>query len=231
MARFDMARIDFARSGLRNAGIAAGFAVSALVAGASGAMAQQPADNSGIFMRDVLGSLGIVEKEAPQIDYRERPNLVLPPGGGALPAPRAGGAQAGQANWPNDPDVAARQRAIDAANEPVPVNRETGRLLSPDELRAGRRAGAGPQAPSFDTCYGDSCSARPLDPRELRNTGPIRSQQPVIAHGQEPERQTLTQPPTGYRMPAANAPIPEKEVSPIERIDPSSPYFFLNRQK
>lgn len=217
--------------------MAAGFAAAALVAGVSGAQAQQRTDNTGVFMRDVLGSLGIIESEAPPIDYRERPALVLPPGGGggALPAPRAsGGAATGNPNWPNDPDVAARQRAIEAANAPVPMNRdkESARLLSPDELRAGRRAGGGavPQ-PSFDTCHGDSCSARPLDPRELRNTAPRRSQEPVIAHGQEPARGNLTQPPTGYRRPADNAPIPQPKVAPVERIDPSSPYFFLNSNR
>lgn len=224
-----MARID-----VRTAGIAIGLVAATLVvAGTSGAQAQQPADNTGVFMRDVLGTLGIIEKEAPQIDYRERPGLVLPPGGGGLPQPRASAGQAAaQPNWPNDPDIAARQRAIEEANAPVPMNRdkESARLLTPDEIRAGRRAGGGgaPQ-PSFDTCYGDACSARPLDPRQLRNTAPRRADQPVIAHGQEPERANLTQPPTGYRMPAANAPIPEPKVSPVERLDPSSPYFFLNR--
>ncbi|MGV6872676.1 hypothetical protein ACUSIJ_08285 [Pseudochelatococcus sp. B33] len=225
-----MARID-----LRTAGIAIGFVAAAVVAGTSGARAQQPADNTGVFMRDVLGTLGIIEGEAPRIDYRERPALVLPPGGGggALPPPRVGAAEAtSHPNWPNDPDVAARQRAIEEANAPVPVNRETGRVLSPDELRAGRRVGGGgaPQ-PSFDACYGDSCGGRPLNPRELRNTAPRRTQEPVIAHGQEPERANLTQPPTGYRRPVDNAPIPKPEAAPLEYLDPSSPYFFLNRNR
>lgn len=223
-----MARID-----LRTAGIAAGF-VAAVLAGASGARAQQPADNSGVFMKDVLGSLGIIEGNAPPIDYRERPALVLPPGGGALPPPRAGAAATGHPNWPNDPDLAARQRAIEEANRPVPVNRdkEAARLLTPDEIRAGRRVGGGAvPEPSFDTCHGDACSARPLNPRELRNTSPRRSQEPVIAHGQEPERGNLTQPPTGYRRPIDNAPIPKPDVQPLERLDPGSPYFFLNRSK
>lgn len=221
-----MARID-----LKSAGIAVGFAAAALVGTVPVAQAQQ-GDNTGLFMKDVLGRLGIIEGDAPQIDYRERPALVLPPGAGALPPPRTGGtAAAAHPNWPNDPDVAARQRAIEAANTPAPVNRdrESARLLTRDELRAGTRAGGGgaPQ-PSFDNCHGDSCGGRPLNPRELRNTAPRRSDQPVIAHGQEPERSNLTQPPQGYRRPADNAPIPTPEVAPVERLDPSSPYFFLN---
>lgn len=229
-----MRHVDLRKAGIA-AGVFAGILATALVAGPSGALAQQQADTTGVFMKDVLSSLGIIEGDAPQIDYRERAPLVLPPGGGGtLPAPRSGAASAAaQPNWPKDPDVAARRRAFEAANAPAPIDRdkESARPLRPDEIRAGRRAGAGLVGePSADTCHGDACSARPLDPRQLRGTAASRERAPVIQHGKEPERAALTQPPSGYRMPT-NAAIPNPEPEPLERLDPASPYFFLNKQR
>jgi len=58
--------LDFAR-------VAALFASATLLA-ATGASAQE-----GMFAKDLLGSVGIIPKERPRIDYRERAPLVLPP--------------------------------------------------------------------------------------------------------------------------------------------------------
>jgi len=58
--------LDFARC-------AALFASATLLA-ATGAGAQE-----GMFAKDLLGSVGIIPKERPRIDYRERAPLVLPP--------------------------------------------------------------------------------------------------------------------------------------------------------
>lgn len=217
-----MTRVD-----LKKAGILIGSVVTAMVIGTAGARAQD-SDTSGVFMKDMLGKLGIIEGEAPQIDYRERAPLVLPPSG-ALPPPRTGTASAeSHPNWPKDPDVAARKQAIDAANAPVPHNRdkEASRVLSNDEIRSGRRAGGGgAHTPSNDGCYGDACSARPVNPRQLK-VEPER-REPPVAYGQEPARSSLTQPPAGYRTPASNAPLPKGESAPVEREDAASPYNFL----
>ncbi len=50
----------------------------ALVMGlaATGAQAQS---EEGVFMKDLLGSIGIIEKEKDPIRYRERAPLVIPP--------------------------------------------------------------------------------------------------------------------------------------------------------
>ncbi|MGI6244454.1 MAG: hypothetical protein ACOYJQ_01620 [Pseudochelatococcus sp.] len=223
-----MTRVDLKNTGLVIGAVCAALALG-LTGGAPAARAQE--DTSGVFMRDLLGKLGIIEGEAPNIDYSERAPLVLPPGSGALPPPRtAGTAGGGHPNWPLDPDVVARQKAIEAANAPAPNNRdrESARPLSVDEIRAGRRAGGGGRSgPPAEGCYGDSCSARPLDPRALRAT---RQQEraPVLVRGQEPERSSLTQPPRGYRLPT-DAPVPDTASGPVERRDTASPYEFFNR--
>ncbi|MFT0890784.1 hypothetical protein [Pseudochelatococcus sp. G4_1912] len=219
-----MTRVD-----LKKAGVLVSVVATTLLISAAGTRAQD-SDTSGVFMKDVLGKLGIIEGEAPRIDYRERAPLVLPPNG-ALPAPRTGAAKAeSHPNWPTDPDVAARQKAIDAANAPVPNNRdkEAARVLSPDEIRSGRRAGGGgAHEANSDACHGDACSARPVNPRQLRGDAPRR--EPPLVHGQEPARSALTQPPTGYRVPAGNAPLPDAKEAPVVREDAASPYQFLNR--
>ncbi|MFC0217845.1 hypothetical protein FHS82_000258 [Pseudochelatococcus lubricantis] len=225
-----MTRVDLKKAGLVIGTVCAGLAFG-MAAGSSEALAQER-DTTGVFMKDVLGKLGIIEGDAPTIDYQERAPLVLPPSAGNnLPPPRAAGG--GHPNWPTDPDVAARRRAIEAANKPVPVNRdnEEARPLRPDELRAGRRVGGGGvPAPTADDCHGDACSARPLDPRQLRGTASQKEKEPAVAYGKEPARATLTEPPKGYRMPSDKARIPEPEVTPVDRLDPASPYFFLNSQ-
>src|SRR3954451_25350014 len=58
---------------------ALGAAVLAVSAG--DAQAQE-----GVFMRDLLGTLGVIPEAKPRIEYRERPTLVVPPKS-ALPAP------------------------------------------------------------------------------------------------------------------------------------------------
>ena len=63
----------------------------------------------------ILGIVGVGDKKAPEIDYRDRAPLVLPPKM-ALRQPLPSGAQR-PAAWPNDPDVARRAR--EAAPQPV----------------------------------------------------------------------------------------------------------------
>src|SRR6476620_6077367 len=114
---------------------------AALAALSAGARAEE-----GVAIKSLLGSMGIIPKEKDPIPYRERAPLVMPPKM-ELPAPAAAGAvQAANPQWPNDPDVVARKRREADARAPA-TQSETRRMsgnnptLSPEELRAGRRAG------------------------------------------------------------------------------------------
>src|SRR5487761_1933969 len=62
-----------------------------------------------------LIGLGKDDSEKPQIDFRERPKLVVPKNDD-LPPPQAGAAHA--ANWPVDQDVRRQRAAAAAARAP-----------------------------------------------------------------------------------------------------------------
>ena len=53
-------------------------------------------------------------RSGPQIDYEARPPIVAPPANAALPAPGSGETVQ---NWPNDPDVVAREQKLANANQ------------------------------------------------------------------------------------------------------------------
>lgn len=170
------------------------------------------ADDEGSFqgtLNTLLGFVGAApEKDQTPIDYRERAPLVLPPSRGAttLPPPQAAGSKR-NAQWPNDPDVAARRAAATDARKPVNHNNAVtaGGALSQSELRRGRidRGAQNQGAQSTPT----HCSALSNNPDCLYTPWSVLaakkegsdSSDTVVA-GQEPERRYLTDPPSGYRQ-------------------------------
>jgi hypothetical protein len=186
----------------------------------------------GVFMRDMLSSLGLVPAERPQIDYRERPPLVVPPSP-TLRTPVARGALEADGQWPADQDmVRERRRQRDAA---VPeAERERRRMndnnprMSIDEIRGGRRPGAGiSQAPAPNRPDGGR-EATWIHPDTLRSEGRI-PEQPLVP-GVEPERRSLTEPPSGLRRPDPRAPIRVTRELPNSMDDDASPGVY-NRQQ
>lgn len=172
------------------------------------------------FMKNTLQMLGLADEEKPEIDYRERAPLVVPPaaaaaapesGAVALPAPAASPSSTNP-NWPKDPDVARRRREAEASRAPI-IREENGRPLLPSELNKGRRRGAStPDAP-----VGADSKRDVLLPSELGFTkwfGLGGNEKPLTFEG-EPTRESLIQPPEGYQTPAPNAPYgvvePKKE--------------------
>lgn len=163
---------------------------------AGAAQAQQ----SGELMRDALSGIGLLEKPQAPIDYHERPPLVMPPklDGNALPAPRA---RTKSAAWPKDPEIVARER--EAEERRVPKGNQTaGRYndnnvtLSVDEMRSGRRAGANLTTEAEDKPGDNTRRSTWLDPLELFK-GKSEDKQ---ASEVEPPRESLVEPPTGYRQ-------------------------------
>jgi hypothetical protein len=80
-----------------------GLLVVAGILTAGSAQAQQ-----GVFMRDTLSSIGLIEPEKPAITYRERAPLVMPPklDGKSLPPPRQPEASA---QWSSSASASARR--------------------------------------------------------------------------------------------------------------------------
>ncbi|CAA9307261.1 MAG: hypothetical protein AVDCRST_MAG90-201 [uncultured Microvirga sp.] len=199
-----------------------------LVAFGVGATANGAAAQEGAFMKDILGTIGILPKDRDPIDYRERAPLVVPPKLELRPPAGAGSAEARNPQWPRDPDVAAARRREAEARVPTTeterrrFNNDSGGRLSVEEIRAGRRAGAGvPTDPVYrhgDGGRGDSW----VDPKTLR----AKSKDAAVVADAEPDRQLLTEPPTGYRKPAAGSRV-RADSEPVTREDEADPKAYL----
>jgi hypothetical protein len=176
--------------------------------------------------------IGLPAEEKPALDYRERAPLVVPPSQNLRPPVDAAAPDQRRANWPQDPDVVARRKAAEEARKPVFVDSITGREINPsrrltaDEIRAGRVAGQEvvrtPQQFQDDrsraNVLGGLATLREMDRQSAgTNDGSIPRA--------EPRREFLTEPPTGLRRPADNAPFratregdlgTRKEPSPLD---------------
>lgn len=179
-------------------------AVAALMGAAVlGAGAPASAQETGGLTSALFGVLGLTERAPPAIEYRERPGLVVPPRS-TLPAPVDGAARRSAANWPNDPDEAARRQG--AAGESAAwadrrrSNSNAARLDN-NELAAGRTARRGtwtnPDEQSGALLYVPQEQMRRADAAYFRQQREIE-ERPV---GLEPPRRYLVEPPPGYRQP------------------------------
>jgi hypothetical protein len=201
----------------------AAFAAGALAC-AGGAAAQE-----GMFMKDLLGTMGIIPKERPPIEYRERAPLVLPPKMELREPADSRAVQAAHPQWPNDPDVlAARRREADARTPVTQTERrrlEQNPTLSIHEIRQGRRPGAEiPTAPVVRR--GDNArDALLVSPDELRA---VKSKDDAaLSSLEEPDRGSLTEPPSGFRKPTQRM-KPTFEVE--HRVDEADPKAYWREQ-
>ena len=211
--------------------------VSILALGA-GLVAAGAARAEGEFMRDALGKMGLIEPDRPAITYRERAPLAMPPklGGkedltAGLPVPRA--RQADPA-WPKDPEVVQREREAVEARKPITRGAQ-GRMndnnetLSIYEMEAGRRAGAGGvTGPAGSPGQGDTRDSTWLNPFEIFS-GKTANAEPAQV---EPDRDTLTDPPTGYRKAPVKVAKPQGMPvgGPISDKDEADPRAYLRNQ-
>jgi hypothetical protein len=198
-----------------------------LMASVSGAAAQE-----GVFMRDALSSLGLIPGEQARIDYRERPPLVVPP---RVELRQPVDARAVEANgqWPADQDLVRERRRQREAAIPE-TERERRRMnddnprVSVDEIRAGRRPGAGLNAGPAPVRSDGGREATWIDPRVLRSQG-VRPE-PEFVSGEEPSRRTLVEPPSGLRRPDPRAPVRATRDLPGSQEDEANPGAY-NRQQ
>lgn len=168
--------------------------------------------------------LGLTQrKEPPEIDYRERPALVLPPSYDALPAPQTASAGKNPA-WPNDPD-AARRAVPSAAVQGTFVKDADARTSSKQELMAAHNNaieshdfGSGNCTSSLDK----NCWINPdkLKAEHLQRT---ESTDNIVA-GVEPPRLNLTDPPKGYRVATKTTKATQEPAKP--KVDDSNPRNF-----
>jgi|HubBroStandDraft_6_1064221.scaffolds.fasta_scaffold288659_2 hypothetical protein len=150
------------------------------------------------------GIIGLTTKgRDPTIDYRERGRLVLPPKMD-LPTPVSADAEK-TAAWPLDPDI-ERERREKADRLHILglqsnlAERRDGHRLTPNQLRADRSTPG-----NTDRCahqnHQANCGAIPF--HNIFESLGLAKADDVVA-GQEPDRDWLTDPPKGFRVPTQN---------------------------
>ncbi len=217
---------------LRGALIAGGlFGLSICI----GSPAQAADDGYANVFSSVLGAVGIVKPDAPaEIEYRERPPLVIPPSIGALPKPASGGTKR-TAAWPQDPDVLRRRKAAEEARAPNtmdPLLSNKGEMMSKDEAMKGRGQGE-PVRPNECGNDGNAHNCLVVNPDVLKAEGEkFQAANPdkadTVVAGKEPDRVFLTQPPKGY-MKATKA-VKATTEAPDEKLDDSSPRYMQQQE-
>jgi hypothetical protein len=183
---------------------AAGLPAIALSLALAAATAPSPAmAQEGSLTGGIMTLLGITAPQGPEIEYRERPPLVVPPRS-TLPSPQEREEARARANWPNDPDRERRRAARADDNIPATerekyrLNQGSGRL-SGRELAAGRGGtGGGPRMAAPSDNSPDELYWTPM--RQMREADARRAAQQVERPlGEEPPRRYLTEPPRGFR--------------------------------
>ncbi len=202
---------------------------AALAAGAFGIASPARAADDGYqnVFSSVLTAVGVLTTDkAPDIEYRERPPLVLPPKM-ELAKPVKGAAH--PASWPKDPDVLKARKANETARAPEEdrFTNSAGGVLSKDELAQGR---AQQEDAGLNTgmCggFGHSDATCRVSPDELKREGDhYAAENPTakaeITAGVEPDRLYLTQPPKGYLK--ATKTVKATREGPEIKVDDSNP--------
>ena len=181
------------------AGAAMAFSGALVASTAARAFDDKPSSFDPVL--NVVG-LGKDNEDKPDIDFRERPKLVVPKGAD-LPPPVAGSRSRG-ANWPVDPDVRRRREAEVAARAPRDINAQyrANPNLTPEQLKEGRISGpsANPEVcPTRRNGVPDCGVEEPAS--KIKQIFSLGSKDEDLKPGAEPSREYLTEPPTGYRAP------------------------------
>lgn len=171
------------------------------------------------FFSNTMKMLGLADEEKPEIEYRERAPLVVPPSADQLPPPKPGAASK-MANWPKDPDVQRRKREKEASNAPI-IRDDGGKPLLPSELNKGwkKRNAASSNAVTEPNTNGPDGPRATLMPNQLGFMGWNNPKDmDKLTFTGEPERESLVEPPPGYQTPAPNAPygVVEKKAEPFK---------------
>ena len=182
-------------------------ALSSALVGLALAAAPAVAQENSNLTEQILTGIGLVAPTPPDIDYRERAPLVVPPSGDVLPPPRAAGAMASNPAWPKDYDEQQRKAAAAAdvgTREMTSRKSSSYKTLTPAEMARGAKAG--PSRNSGDDFRKTNDDNRlSLNELGFKGWGNGTKEKPMVFEG-EPEREALIQPPVGYQTPAPNAP-------------------------
>jgi hypothetical protein len=202
---------------LTRAALCAAFGIVLVIAGGTAVFAGDNDDDDLAdtkFLKGLLRGLGLRNGQEAGIEYKERPPLVVPPGRDLPPPVAAGSLTVNNPAWPADPDEKRRAAERKARAERKPIDTyKAGDPLKPSELAAGRT-----DKPAMKTGEGPDHSPE-MKPSELGYTGGLWSsilglgktftgekQVETATFAHEPARNSLTDPPVGYRTPSAAQP-------------------------
>jgi hypothetical protein len=230
-----------AKRSRRAAAIAAVALATVIALGAAGARAADDEEDVPLdtkLLRQFMKDLGLQRDNQP-IDYHERAPLVVPPSRD-LPPPRSEEeVTAKTPAWPKDPDVTQRKQAAAAEKARLKGNvsvEEQQRALRPDELDKPGRAAKGADAKGTGQTAEDT--SKPLTPSQLGTDTKklfgsiVSSFSPAEPESEpftgEPQRDSMTSPPTGYQTPSPNYPYgmgiqqDKRKASKLEdRLEPA----------
>jgi hypothetical protein len=202
-----MSNVRSARSFMRTTVLGCAVALAAFIC----ALPASAQDDEQTFEQSILRGLLGGGSSRPDLDYRERSPLVIPPSRD-LPPPDSGASLRTRA-WPNDPDAQRRRQASSTTSPAIDAIDAAGRHLSPNELRRGTVSGRSrPTGPA--PTLSDNEMGRPLRPSELGENKTLfgligiggTAPQKAEAFTSEPARTRLTEPPSGYRTPSGGQP-------------------------
>lgn len=184
--------------------------------------------------------IGLPAEEKDPIDYRDRAPLVIPPGQTLRPPQEAVAPDQKRANWPQDPDVLERRKAAEEARKPRSIDSVVGRdgtvtrRMTVQEIRAGRVAGqevvTAPQQLQDDrsraNIYGGLTALREMDRTSAQNRDTAGN-----LSREEPRREFLTEPPTGLRRSADNAPYRATREGGLGVAKEANPYDIFKQEE
>jgi hypothetical protein len=190
--------------------------VMVIACAATSARAEDDEEDDGVdskLFRGLLQSLGL-RGGGPNINYRERSPLVVPPNRDLPPPSSANRTVEQNPAWPNDPSVKKRK---DAKAERNAQQQKYGdrvleaiRPLRPNEMRTAGTTGSVPSRSPGNNRVIDYSA--PMKPSELGYKGGLfnslfnpKEGEYVTFTGEEP-RASLIEPPTGYRTPSPTQP-------------------------
>lgn len=169
----------------------------ALVVGVGIALPAQAQE--GTLLRDIFGRIGIMEPEQPQIEYRERAPLVVPPSRD-LPPPRAPEQVGGDPRWPEDRrDRVSREEQMELQRFQERTRAGEAARDDTPNLRLPRGAGPTPTINPSDP-WGDEPPPRMT--REQREAFQRQMRGGDGADAQGLQRRRLTDPPSHFLQPA-----------------------------
>lgn len=164
-----------------------------------------PARAEDNMFSSILGVIGLTS-DVPEIEYRERSPLVVPPKI-KLPKPKEAAAVASAA-WPKDPDIERKKAAEEEAKAP---RVDPGKPLTIQEIRAGRRPGAGVEDNYNPVGNRKDPKLTPQEMAEI-NASLKKYNESNLQAAASTERQWLTDPPNIYRKPATITPEIEAQA-------------------